>query len=356
MTELLSNIKKLEELRQQGMSKFNFNSRLDLEIIETFEKAYGIVFPKSYKQFMTGFNGGMMLEHDIYFYTDMTDWEPDGPKWSSFYFYTLDELTEKYPDMKSESGMFGDNYKGVFPIIPICNTPKQETIMLVSQKGLSIESPVFISNDISDMSTYVQIDDNFDSFLSKIIDHEGFPEIKVKPGNQLLSIFIYDNGLIDRDPKKETNDEIIERTTSLIKLNPGSAWNYNKRGNVYRHNGQRKLALADFNKSVELNNKQSFFYYCRGSLIMDYGSKRKALIDLDIAVKLDPDSKLFLTGRADALQKLGKLDKALTDCNKVLEKDYTYKLALYVRYRVFKAMGEDELAEADSDLIDDLMK
>ena len=78
------------------------------------------------------------------------------------------------------------------------------------------------------------------------------------------------------------------------------------------------------------------------------------MIDLDIAVKLDPDSLLYLTGRADAFQKLGKLDKALADCNKVLSKDGRYELALYVREKVYKAMGEDELARADSDLIDEI--
>ena len=348
------NIKKLEEMRRQGREKFNFNARLDIDKIETFEKAYRIAFPESYKQFLSNFNGGMILEEPEYFYTDMTDWEPDGPKWSSFYFYTLDELIDEYSDLKSESGMFGDDYKGVFPIIPICNSPKQETIMLVSQKGLEKESPVFISDDISDMSTYVQIDENFESFLTKIIDNEGFPEIKVQPSSKLLSIFIYNNKLFDNELKEETNDEIIERTTSLIKLSPLSAWNYNERGTAYRNIGEIKLALADFNKSIELNSKESYFYYCRGSLILNFGSKRKALIDMDIAVKLNPDSKLFQTGRADILQKLGKLDKALNDCNKVLEKDYTYVLALYVRHRVYKAMGKDELAQADSDLIDDL--
>ena len=354
MTKTFSNIIKLEEMRRQGLEKFNFNARLDIDKIETFEKAYGIVFPESYKRFMAGFNGGMMLEEPESYYTDMTEWEPDGPKWSSYYFYTLDELQYEYSDLKSDCKVFSDDFCGTFPLIPICNTPKQETIVLVSQKGLEKESPVFITNDISDMSTYVQIDDDFHSLLGRIIEHDGFPDIKTTPGGQLLSVFIYKSEILKTASKEETNDEAIERTSSLIKLNPKSAWSYNERGTAFRHNGQRKLALTDFNKSIELNPKESFFYYCRGSMMLDFGSKRKALIDIDIAVKLDPKSLLFLTGRADALQKLGKLDKALADCNEVLMKDSIYMLALYVRERVYRAMGEDELAQADSDLIHDL--
>ena len=327
-------IKNLEEKRQQGSSKFNFNNRLDIDKIETFEKAYDIEFPESYKQFMASFNGGMMLEYEQNYYIDMTEWEPDGPKWSSYYFYTLDELGYEYTELRTNCKLISNEVKEFFPIIPICNTPKQETIMLVSQKGLLKESPVFISNDISDMSTYIQIDDDFNSFLGKIVEHDGFPDIKIEPDSELLSMFIYNSGILKLAPEQETEESIIKRTTAQIKLNPHSSWSYCDRGNAYLNIGQRKRALSDFNKSIELNENESFFYYCRGILLLDYGSKRKALVDLDIAVKLDPENKLFITGRADVFQKLGKLDQALTDCNTVLEKDYTYKLALYVRYRV----------------------
>lgn len=351
---MFSSINKLEEKRKQGLSKFNFNARLDIEIIETFEKAYAIIFPESYKQFLTNFNGGMMLEYQPSFYTDMTEWEPDGPKWSSFYFFTLDELEDKYSDLKHDCKLISDEVQDFFPIIPICNTPKQETIMVVSQKGLTKESPVFISSDISDMSTYAQIDDNFNSFLNKIIDYDGFPDIKAEPGSNLLSIFIYNSGILKTLQKEESPTEAIYRTSALIKLKPTNSWNYYDRGNAYLKNNQRKLALTDFNKCIELDHKESLFYYSRGILQLDFGSKRKSLVDLDIAVNLDPESLLFLTGRADAFQKLGKLQKALNGCNKILKKDPAYTLALYVRYRVYKEMGEDDLAQSDSDLIDEL--
>ena len=196
------NIKKLKEKRRQGSSKFNFNTCLDMEKIETFEKAYGLKFPEVYKQFMASFNGGMMLEYEQSFYIDMTEWEPDGPKWSSFYFYTLEELGYEYAELKSESGMFSDDFDGTFPIIPICNTPKQETIMVLSQRGLSKESPVFISDDISDMNTYVQIDDNFDSFLTKIVDNDGFPDIKAEPGSEFMSIFLHNSEILKKSRKR----------------------------------------------------------------------------------------------------------------------------------------------------------
>lgn len=347
-------IEKLEKIRKLGSVRFNFNTQLDPNKIKAFEIANGIVLPLSYGQFLTSFNGGMFLEYDPSYYIDMTEWEPDGPKWSSYYFFTFEELIEEYSNLKVNCKLISNEISENFPIIPICNTPKQETIMLVSHLGLNGESPVFISSDISDMSTYLQIDTSFDSFLNKIIENEGFPDIKVAPGSQYMSVFIYESGIHKAIRKEETDEDIIERTTAIISLDSNDSWAYCDRGNAYENLGQRELALSDFNQAIKLDPEESFFYYCRGIIQLDFGSKRKALIDLDIAVKLDPENLLFLTGRADALQKLGKLEKALIDCNKVLDIDYTYKLALYVRWRVYKAMGKINLAQIDSDTIDEL--
>lgn len=354
MEKKTSPLEKLINKVKQGSSKYNFYSSIEAEEIENVEKALGVVLPNSYKKFIQRFNGGMILEHKVYYYTDMTDWEPDGPKYSSYYFYTLEEFQEKYSHLEYKSTMFSDDFEGIFPLLPICNTPKQETIMLVSQKGILKESPVFISSNIEDMSTYVQIADNFDSFLATIIEHDGFPTIITDERNTFLSIYLNDNNIDKIAKKKETNIETIERTTALISISPKDAWNYLERGNSYEGDGQRKLALHDYNTAIKLNDSEPFFYYCRGNLIYEYGSARKALIDLDTAVKLKPDDSLYLTGRAKCFLKLNILDKALDDCNKVLNIDGVYEIALATRCRVYGAMGEFEKADADSALLDDI--
>ncbi len=327
---------------------------MEITEIETVEKAFSIQLPQSYKYFLNLVNGGMILENNIHFYTDMTEWEPDGPKWRSFYFYTLSELKEKYYDLKFENGLFVEDFDGIFPLIPICNTPKQNTILLVSQKGHKKESPVFITTDIEDINTYVQIADNFHSFIGTLVENKGFPELTCDEGNPLMSIFLYDNKIVDIATKKETNEEIIKRTTASIILDPKSEWDYLERGNAYEDLGLRQKALADFNQAIVLESNVSFFYYCRGNLIYEYGSARKALIDMDIAVKFDPKDKLYRNGRAKIFLKLGKLEEALTDCNIILKEDGVYELALTTRCKVYGAMGEFEKADDDSTLLDDI--
>jgi len=75
--QMFKNLKTLEERVWQGAEKYNFNARLEEGLLETYQKAYGIVLPESYGQFMNRFNGGMISEMKDSFYIDMTEWEPD---------------------------------------------------------------------------------------------------------------------------------------------------------------------------------------------------------------------------------------------------------------------------------------
>lgn len=354
MPDISTNIKSLEEKVWQGTPKYNFNIRLDIEEIETFEKAYGIVLAESYKMFLERFNGGMITEFESSYYIDMTEWEPDGPKWSSNYLYELEKIHDEYRDLKLDNILLDQNFKGIYPIIPIGKTANQELIFQLSQKGQQKESPVFVSFDNSNLGKSEQIATDFNRFLGAYIQHNGFPPLAANSNNPLCIDYIKENRILNIASQEESYEEILIRNSALMILFPDDGWNYLERGNAHLDNGQRKLALADFNKAIELDTEEAFFYYCRGDLILKYGSPRKSLIDLDTAVKLRPNDYLYLTGRAAAFYKLRKLDKSLADCNTVLQKNGNYKLALYVRVKIYKDMGENEKAIADGKLLDDL--
>ncbi|RLD78530.1 MAG: hypothetical protein DRJ10_10160, partial [Bacteroidetes bacterium] len=321
-----------------------------------FEQAYGMLLPKTYKQFLKKYNGGMITRYSWTSYIDMTEYESEHPTRDSFKMFGYDEVVKNYTDLRLNDWMMPEDFNGNYPIIPICKMPESEGeyLYIFSEKGLTVESPVFafLGDDYDEPCTIIA--DNFNDFLGLLMEHEGFPPVTKESKKKTYNSFIEQNKIVENASAEETDEEIIIRNTAYLQLFPENGWSYNERGIAHRDIGQRQLALDDFNKSIELNNKESFFYYCRGDLVLDYGSLRKALIDYDIAVKLEPDNKLYISGRADALQKLGKLKKALADCNKVLDEDSHYTLALYVRERIYKAMGEEVLAQADLDLIDEL--
>ena len=346
------NIKKLEKKVWQGTEKYNFNARLEEGLLETYEKAYGFVLPESYRQFMERFNGGMLLEHSQSFYVDMLEWEPDGQKWSSFYFYKLDEMIEKFRDLRLDNFLVGNDFSGNYPIIPICRMPGWESngfLFVFSGKGLEKESPIFWAGE----NVCGKISESFHEFIGWLLEHEGFPPVKKVLHTTYCIDFVKENK-IREIATSETFEEEIERHAAYLSLFPDDDWTYCERGNSYVYNGDPQNALNDFNKAIELNQKQAFFFHCRGDLLLRFGSARKALIDMDVAVKLEPENRMFLTGRADALVKLGKIEKALVDCNKVLEMDANFKLALYTRKEIYETLGENEKAKKDSDLINEL--
>ncbi len=352
MLNTFPNLKILEKKVWQGTEKYNFNARLEEGLLETYEKAYGFVLPESYKQFMERFNGGMLLEHSQSFYIDMLEWEPDGQKWSSFYFYKLDEMIEKFRDQRLDNFLVGIDFSGNYPIIPICRMPGWESngfLFLFSNKGIEKESPVFLAGE----NVCGKISDNFHEFIGWLLEYEGFPPVEKVLHTTSCIDFMKENK-IRKIATSETFEEEIERHAAYLSLFPNDEWTYCERGNSYVYKGMPQEALDDFNKAIDIDNKNAFFYHCRGDLLLKHASPRKALIDMDIAVKLEPENKMFLTGRADALVKLGKLKKALIDCNKVLGMDANFRLALYTRKDIYEALGEDEKAKVDADLLDNL--
>ncbi len=358
MAEQFSNIIKLEERVSQKTPKYKFNTRLARKEIEAFGKAYGISLSESYIQFLERFNGGMIQEDEDYMYLDMTDWEPDGPKWSSFYFYDFEELMDKYSGLSLVNWLLNDDFEGTYPIIPICKTPgpDQDIIFMVSNKGLEKESPVFLSVSGSGKYFCTKIARDFNTFLGYYIESDGFPAMLADDIEPSWQVFMEKNQILKIANKKESYSESITRNSAHLQLFPEDKWTYCERGNFYMFDGQLELALADFNKAIELDENEGFFYHCRGDLILDHGNPRKALIDLDIAVNIEPDNKMFLKRRADAFLKLNMLEKALEDCTMALALDNKYTLALYTRIRVYKALGEDEKADADTEFLDSIVE
>ena len=356
VAERFSNIVKLEKRVYQGTPKYKFNIRLAREEIENFAKAYGISLSESYVQFLERFNGGMIQEYEDYMYTDMTAWEPDGPKWSSYCLFSLDELLELYRSLRLENWLLDEDFDGIYPIIPICRIPgaAHNYIFMVSGKGLSKESPVFKGIKESGSYACTKIASDFNTFLGYYIESDGFPAMLADDVEPSWEVFMDTYQVLKIASEEETYSESIARSTEHLKLFPDNEWSYCERSSTYRYNNQIKKALIDINKAIEIDDTIGFFYYCRGELILEYGSPRKALIDLDIAVHLEPDKNYFRIRRATAFLKLNKLKKALADCNTVLDIEGKNIFALQTRIKVYTALGEQENADADAELLNSI--
>ncbi len=356
VTEQFSNIIKLKERIYQGSPKYKFNTRIRRNEIETFGKAFGISLSESHIQFLENFNGGLIQEYEDAYYIDMTEWEPDGPKWSSFSLFSLNEIIEQYRSLKLDNWLLDENFEGNYPIIPICSTPGSvdNILFMVSNKGLSKESPIFSCVKEKEAFRCTKIATDFNTFLGYYLESEGFPALLPDDIEPSWNNFMLKNKVIEIASGEETFPESIARCTAHLKLFPKNEWAYCERGTFYGFNNQIKKALKDINKAIDIDEKIGFFYYCRGELILENGNPRVALIDLDIAVNLEPDKAMFRISRANAFLKLNKFKKALLDCNKVLEANRTDIFGLQTRIKVYNALGKQEKAANDKEILNSI--
>ena len=66
---------------------------------------------------------------------------------------------------------------------------------------------------------------------------------------------------------------------------------YNNRGNRYSDLGEKKKAIEDYNRAIELNPESAMVYNNRGICYKKLGETQKAKKDFQKAAELDPQLK-----------------------------------------------------------------
>ncbi len=94
--------------------------------------------------------------------------------------------------------------------------------------------------------------------------------------------------------------------TNVLKNNPNVIEALNNRGNAYNYRGNVELAIADFNRGIEIQPNYKSFYNNRAQSYFQLDSFELALKDLDKATRLDP-------GYLDAYLNKGQVFSAMED-------------------------------------------
>lgn len=95
---------------------------------------------------------------------------------------------------------------------------------------------------------------------------------------------------------------------------------YQKRADESAGEGKYELAVADYNKAIELNPKAVSLYLSRGRIFYSKKDYASAVADYSQAIELNPESTLYFI-RGDSYEKMGELQKAVADYQKAVELD-----------------------------------
>jgi len=118
------------------------------------------------------------------------------------------------------------------------------------------------------------------------------------------------------------------------------------RGDTYHYTGQDDMAMADYNKTIELNPKFGWAYYFRGQIYIDRGQYDLAIVDCSKLIELMP-KYVGNYYRGFCYYKKGQYDMAIADFNKAIELNPHDALAYSFRGIAYFDKGQYDMAMAD---------
>jgi tetratricopeptide (TPR) repeat protein len=121
----------------------------------------------------------------------------------------------------------------------------------------------------------------------------------------------YLRSLVKAKVKQGDYSGAIAILTQLIKRHPHSAADYNNRGLIHFQNGQLDLAIADYNKALELNTRLDSAYNNRANYYASLGMWKEALADYDMALDFNPANTRAWINQGITFRQLGLHERAL---------------------------------------------
>ena len=140
----------------------------------------------------------------------------------------------------------------------------------------------------------------------------------------------------------------------VIELRPDYADAYNNRGNAYYDKDEYGQAITDYRKAIELKADHAEAYYNRGFAYANLGQYALAVADFDKAIELRPDWIGLDPGIALAYvysglvyAKQGEYDLAVADFTKAIEWNPSLLTAYHNRGAAYYYKDEYDMAIAD---------
>ena len=137
--------------------------------------------------------------------------------------------------------------------------------------------------------------------------------------------------------------------TDVLKNYPMVPVAYNNRALTYKSAGSFDLAMADYNKALEIKPDDTEAFSNRGNIYLMTGRYDLALADLNKALAVKRDLPVTLNSRGAVYFNLAKYDEALADFNRAIELQPDYPEAYLNRGNALSVKKEYASAIRDYD-------
>jgi tetratricopeptide (TPR) repeat protein/S1-C subfamily serine protease len=154
---------------------------------------------------------------------------------------------------------------------------------------------------------------------------------------------------------REQYNESIYIYNEIIQKRP-EAYVYVNRGNAKSELGNKKEAIADYDRAIAINPKLAEAYNNRGNAKSELGNNQGAIIDYDRAIAINPKYAQAYSNRGNAKSELGNNQGAIIDCDRAIVIDPKYPFAYYRRSNVKSKLGDRQGAIIDMKAASELFR
>jgi tetratricopeptide (TPR) repeat protein len=142
--------------------------------------------------------------------------------------------------------------------------------------------------------------------------------IRLDPGNadafrKRGRAFHYSARVRDPVTAEKEYDRAVADYDQAIRLNPNDAYSYDLRGDAWAGRKKYDRAIADYDRAIQLDAENAHYYIDRGNAWAENKEFDRAIRDFDHAVRLDPDYPYAYSSRADVRIEKKDYDGAIAD-------------------------------------------
>jgi tetratricopeptide (TPR) repeat protein len=145
-----------------------------------------------------------------------------------------------------------------------------------------------------------------------------------------------------------------------IELDPETSYLYSRRSNAHLALKNYHQALSDINQCLKLGGEKagSFPYLDRGKIYAEMGNNDNAIEDYTTAITLSQTEEFGIWGhfeRGEIYLLTGNYNLALEDFSEIIKMDPEWSEGYQKRAEVYQRLGQDSLAAADLEKADLIM-